>query len=84
MRPTPNAWFRLAVTLAIGVQAGLMLMVVGASALERTGTVPLVAAGAALATLVLAVLRLARRSAGRSDLDRELRQLLEEEAGKTP
>lgn len=40
-------------------------------------------AGAALAALVLAVLRLTRHSVRRTDLDRELRKLLEEEAGKT-
>jgi hypothetical protein len=88
MRPIPNISLRLAVTVltgvaALAVVAVLVLSVVGASALEGAGMAPLVASGAALAALVLAVLRLTRHSVSRTNLDRELRKLLEEEAGKT-
>lgn len=88
MRPIPNISLRLAVTVAIGVAALAVpvvfaFSVVGTSTLEGAGMAPLVASGAALAAVVLAVLRLTRRPVRRTDLDRELRKLLEEEAGKT-
>lgn len=87
MRSQPKVSVRLAVTVAAGIVLsavfGLLLFsAFGASALERAGIAPLVAAGPGFAALVLLALRAVQRSLRRSDLDRELRQLLEKEASK--
>lgn len=87
MRSQSKVSVRMAVTVAAGIVmsaiSGLLLFsAFGASALERAGLAPLVAAGPGFAALVLLALRAVQRSLRRGDLDRELRQLLEEEANK--
>lgn len=79
--------FRIAVTIAADFAAfvvfGLvMFSTLGAPALERSGAEALVVAGVGVAAFLLLALRVARRSLWRADLDRELRKLLEEEAGR--
>lgn len=88
MRATPKIPLRRVAAVGAGVVvlavvAIVVFAVAGASVLERARPATLVAGGAALAAAALAAVGLARRSVRRADFDRELRQLLEEEAGKT-
>lgn len=89
MRAGPRISWRLVATAvlwftALAALAILVFVMAAASALEHASPGTLVVVAAGLAVTVLAAVGLAQRVARRADFDWELRQLLEEEAGKAP